>query len=206
MNSLSDKIKIFYLIVVIMFSMAVFAYLLDSWGLINLENYIPGLAEEASLVGSNEDHPTELEWIKLKKEQAHIQEERIKLDEQLLKLEKLREDLKNKEADLAKREKGLEEAKKLFTETKKESFQREKMISEMADRLTSMPPQDAVKILAGWSNTDTVDVFWKMEENSQAAGRQSIVPFLLTLMPSGRAATLTTLMMDAQAQKIKNSP
>lgn len=205
MNSLSDKIKIFYLIIVILFSMAVFAYLLDSWGMINLEEHIPGLKEDAPLVNDNDEHPTEIEWLKLKKEKAHLDEERIKVEEELGKLGAWEEKLKAKEVDLSKREKSLEKAKELFVATKRESFSREKMIKEMAGRLTSMPPLDAVKIIAGWSNTDAVDVFWMMEENAKVAGRQSIVPYLLTLMPSGRASILTTLMMDAQAQRIKVS-
>ena len=76
------------------------------------------------------------------------------------------------------------------------------MIANMANRLTSMPPQAAVSIAAGWSNSDLVAVFRQMEEEARIAGRASIVPYLLTLMPAERAATITTLMMDADAEQL----
>ncbi|MCB1174068.1 MAG: hypothetical protein KDK39_10900 [Leptospiraceae bacterium] len=202
MGSLSEKIKIVYLLIVIFFAIGVFLYLLDSWGLIRLEDHIPGLAEEAPELTVNDDHPTELEWLRLEKEQARLKEMEVKLDSEKARLDEMQKELESKRQNLQERESGLKEARQIFEDKQKEAFVRDQMISEMAERLVSMPPEDAVKIIAGWSNTDAVDVFWKMESNAAAQGKKSIVPYLLTLIPAERSAILTSLMMDAEAQRL----
>ncbi|MCB1315385.1 MAG: DUF4200 domain-containing protein [Leptospiraceae bacterium] len=204
MGNLSDKVKIVYLIMVIVFAMGVFVYLLDSWGIINMEEYIPFLEEESAIVATDDDNPTELEWEKIRKEREKIEEERIALEEHRAEIEELKANLDAREQELTQREKGLEEERERFEASKVEYADRERMIQNMADRITNMPPEDAVAIAGGWSNADLVDVFRQMEADAAEAGTQSIVPYLLTLMPRDRAAVITTLMMDAEATRLPN--
>lgn len=202
MGNLSDKFKIGYLSMVILFALGVLVYLLDTWGVINLEEYVPLLADEAPVVPESTDDPTLLEWERLEKEEARIEEERLKLEEERLKLKDMLTDIEAKESELAGRESSLTEARTQFTEEQQAQFQRNQMIADMATRMTNMPPRDAVGIMAGFSNTDLVDVLLKMEENAVLAGQQSIVPFLMTLLPRDRAALVGTLMMDEQARRL----
>lgn len=202
MGNFSDKVKIVYLTFVIFFALGVLAYLLDTWGVINMEEYIPFLAEEAPLVAEDADSPTLLEWERLEKEQARIEEERIALEEERLKLEETLASIKAKEEELGVREKGLSEEKEQLAQDQADRFQRAEMIQNMATRLTNMPPADAVAIMAGFSNSDLVDVLLQMEENANQAGQQSIVPFLMTLLPRDRAALIGTLMMDEEARRL----
>jgi len=81
-------------------------------------------------------------------------------------------------------------------------MRRELLIRNMANRLGSMPPDNAVAIVAGWSNSDLVDVFKQMEKNAADAGQTSIVPFLITKLPGARAQVITNIMMDSEATKL----
>jgi flagellar protein FlbB len=202
MGNFSDKVKIVYLTFVIFFALGVLAYLLDTWGVINMEEYIPFLEEESPLVAEDADEPGLLEWERLEKEQIRIEEERIKLEEERLKLEETLAAIKAKEEELVTRERGVSEEKQQIAEGQAARFQRQEMIRDMATRMTNMPPQDAVAIMAGFSNTDLVDVLLQMEANAVQGGGQSIVPFLMTLLPRDRAALLGTLMMDEEARRL----
>ena len=202
MGNFSDKVKIVYLTFVIFFALGVLAYLLDTWGVINMEEYVPFIAEESPLVPADDDDPGLLEWERLQKEETRIEEERIKLEEERLKLEEMLAQIKSREEELGAREEGLSDERRLLEEQQAARFQRQEMIREMATRMTNMPPADAVAIMAGFSNTDLVDVLLQMERNAVQGGQQSIVPFLMTLLPRDRAALLGTLMMDEEARRL----
>ena len=202
MGNFSDKIKIVYLTFVIFFALGVLVYLLDTWGVINMEEYIPFLSEESPLVAEDADEPGLLEWERLEKEQTRIEEERIKLEEERLKLEETLAQIKAREEELGNRERGVKEEKQQIAEAQAARFQRQEMIRNMATRMTNMPPADAVAIMAGFSNTDLVDVLLQMEANAVQGGGQSIVPYLMTLLPRDRAALIGTLMMDEEARRL----
>ncbi len=205
MGGLSDKIKIVYLSLVILFSLGVFVFLLDSWGIVNMEEYLPALSEAAPLSPETDDSPSAFEWQQLEKERNRIEEERLKLEEERVKLAEAQAELDRKRDDLRERESGLVSQQKALADREKERQERSRMIRDMADRMSNMPPQDAVAIAAGWSNSDLVDVFREMEVSSADAGRASIVPYLMTLLPRDRAALITTLMMDAEANRLPES-
>ncbi len=198
MDTVSDKIKIFYLSFVILTSMGIFLYLLDSWNIIQLEKYIPFLSKEAPLAKGRTDTPSELEWEELKKQKRLAEEKKIFLQEELTALEEEKENLQEKEDLLEKNMENLNQEKEAFQKSKSAYLNRMKMVHDMAERLRSMPPQEVVEIVDSWSNSDLVEVFLEMDQNATREGHQSIVPFLLTLLPRERAALLTTLMMDHQ--------
>lgn len=202
MSSAYLKFKMFYLILVILFSLGVLAYLLDSWGVIRLEDHLPFLASDPPVVSADSDSPTELEREWLEKETERLREEEVTLLAERAELDRLKEELKKKEEDLLAREKGLEEEQARFEVRKEEEERRESMVGDMASRLGAMPPDDAVAIVAGWSNPDLVDVFLRMEADAAEQGAPSIVPFLITKLPRERAAIITTLMMDEEARKL----
>ncbi len=195
----SDKVKIAYLTLVILFSIGVFFYLLDTWGIIRLQEYLPFISEEAPIVAIDDDSPTELELERLAKEQDRLEEEKLKLQETAATLEMEKQELQQKLQELEDQKKGLTEEKTRLEQVRQEQINRDKMIMDMAGRIGAMPPDDAVAIVAGWSNSDLVDVFIQMEKNAEEEGQQSIVPFLITKLPRDRAAIITSLMMDEKA-------
>jgi len=202
MGRLSEKFKILYLLLVILFAMGVFVYLLDSWDIIRLEEKIPLLAHEPPRVDESEDSPTEIELERLKKEMDRLKDEEIRLQEQASRLDEDKGAMQKERERLEELRKGLEDEKKKIEEQRKAELERARTIREMASRITAMPPDDAVAIMAGWSNPDLVDVFLQMEKNADEAGSASIVPYLMTKLPRERAALITSLMMDEEARQL----
>lgn len=196
MNKFSDKIKIIYLSIVIIFSLFFIAYLMDSWGMIRLQNYLPFLKNEPPVVDVMEDSETEIALEKLRKEQEKLKDEEIRLQEIADHQTEEKKDIEEKLAEIKEMQKGLEEQKAAIEKEKSSENNRSKKIKDMAKRIYSMPPDDSVAIVAGWSNSDLVDVFIQMEKDAASEGRQSIVPYLMTKMPRDRAAVITSLMLD----------
>ncbi len=202
MDRLSDKIKIVYLTLVIFFGLGVFFYLLDTWGVIRLEEYIPYLQEEPPTVSDDSDSVTLLERERMAKEEERLAELELKLNEKEAGVQAQLSQIEKEKEELAEQKKSLELEKKAREEAAATELDRKKMILEMAARIGAMPPAAAIRIVAGWSNPDLVDVFLQMERTAAEEGRQSIVPFLITQMPPDRAAVITTLMMDADAKRL----
>jgi len=200
MSSLSPKIKIVYLIFLILFSTFVAFYLLDTWNIINARRYIPLLSDEPPIVSDTTDSIALLEDERRRKEDERLAELDLQLKELEAKLTEEKGILDEKRKEYEELRQGLIEEKKKFEEMRNKDATRDKTISEMAVRLTNMPPDDAVAILVGWTDADIVDVFLRMEQNAEAAGTPSIVPFLLTKLPRDRASIITSQMMDVEAR------
>ena len=175
--------------------------MLDSWQIINLGNYLPGLSEKAPLVTEEQDSPSELEWRRLEKEQRRLEAERLELEEELNQLREAKETLSEKELRLEKKLESFDKEKEAFAQSQEAYKNRQKNIRDMATRLQAMPPEDSVAIISNWSNSDLLPVLLQMERNAQLEGNQSIVPYLLTLMPRERSALLMSLMIDERARK-----
>ncbi|HMU83575.1 MAG TPA: hypothetical protein PKE49_19630 [Leptospiraceae bacterium] len=205
MSRLSEKIKIVYLTLVILFSMGVFAYLLDTWHIIKLKDHIPFLKHEPPVVGEETDDASLRKEEQLQKEEQRLQELELKLKEAEAKLGEQTGNVQKQQEEIELMRKGLAEERKKLEEQKQAAFQRQKTVKEMSGRLLNMPPDDAVAICANWSNADVVDVFLQMERDAEAEGRQSIVPFLLTKLPRERAGVITTLMMDERARMLPDT-
>ncbi|MCB1306423.1 MAG: hypothetical protein KDK37_19170 [Leptospiraceae bacterium] len=205
MSRFSAKVRIAYLTLVILFTAGVFLYLLDTWGVIRLEEKLPFLASDPPQVPLTEDSQTLIDKEALEKEQERLKEKELELKEMEAKLTGQKDQLEQQQQKLEEAREGLKEARAQLERETKARESRDKKIKQMAERLGAMPPNDAVAIVQGWSNVDVVDVFVQMEKNAQANGEQSIVPFLLTKLPRDRAALITTLMMDAVAERLPSS-
>lgn len=202
MSQFSAKIRILYLTLVILFTGGVFVYLLDTWGVIRLEERLPFLASDPPRAPLSEDSQTLLDKEALEKQEEKLKEKELELQEMEQTLQEKQEALQQEQQKLEEARQGLKEAR-LQLERESEARQtRQEKIQQMAERLGAMPPDDAVAIVRGWSNVDVVDVFLQMEQNAQEAGEQSIVPFLITKLPRERASLITTLMMDAVAERM----
>lgn len=193
---LSPKIKIIYLTLLIFFSIAVYLYLLDQWGIINLKNYLPFIEEEIPKIDTLKGNELLIEKDKLEKEREILEEEKIKINELKSKLDLKQKELEAKEKEVNDQKQNIEEQKKKIIEKENARKERNKMIEEMAKRLNAMPPQNVIEIIQGWKNIDIVDVFLKMEQIAEEEGTQSIVPYLLSLLPPERSSVITSLMLD----------
>ena len=202
MSRFSAKVRIVYLTLVILFTGGVFLYLLDTWGVIRLEEKLPFLASDPPRAPLSEDSQTLLDKEALEKQEEKLKEKELQLQEMQEKLLERQEALKQEQQKLEEARSGLKEARKQLERESEARQTRDEKIQQMAERIGAMPPDDAVAILRGWSNVDMVDVFVQMERNAEEAGEQSIVPFLITKLPRERASLITTLMMDAVAERM----
>ena len=207
MSRFSAKVRIVYLTLAILFTGGVFVYLLDTWGVIRLEEKLPFLASDPPKAPLSEDSQTLLDREALEKQEERLKEKELELQEMEQNLKDRQEALQQEQQKLEEARNGLKEARKQLKEETEATRTRKQKIEQMAERLGAMPPDDAVAIVRGWSNVDVVDVFVQMERNAEEAGEQSIVPFLITKLPRERASLITTLMMDAVAERMpRNNP
>ncbi|GIX40507.1 MAG: flagellar protein FlbB [Leptospiraceae bacterium] len=193
---LSPKVKLLYLIFLNLFLIGIFIYLLDVWGLIQLNQYLPFMEKEPPKVDQTQANALLLEKEKLEKEKQIIEEEKIKINELKLKIDEQQKALQEKEKELQEEKQNIEKQKQKLQEIENARKERNKMIEDMAKRLNAMPPEDVIAIIQGWKNIDIVDVFLKMEELAEEEGSQSIVPYLLSQLPPERASVITSLMLD----------
>ncbi|MCB1168680.1 MAG: hypothetical protein KDK25_00015 [Leptospiraceae bacterium] len=205
MSRFSAKVRIAYLTLVILFTGGVFLYLLDTWGVIRLEEKLPFLASDPPRAPLSEDSQTLLDKEALEKQEEKLKEKELELQELEQKLKERQDGLKQEQQKLEEARSGLKEARAQLEREAEARETRKQKIQQMAERLGAMPPDDAVAIVRGWSNVDVVDVFVQMEKNAEEAGEQSIVPFLITKLPRERASLITTLMMDAVAERLPSS-
>ena len=198
---LSYRTRIFYLLILILFSLSIFAYLLDSWQVINLEEYLPGLSKQAPLVSDAKLIPSDIDWARLEKEQKNLDERKLKIEEENTQLNIEKEKLNKREEVLAKKLEGLVAQQELFEQSKQEYYKQDQNIKDLANRIQFMPPEDAVEIIANWSNSNLVRVLLQMDKNAKASGKKSIVSYLLTLLPRERAGLIMTMMLDSNFLK-----
>jgi flagellar protein FlbB len=193
---ISPKVKLFYIIFLIFFLIGIYLYLLDSWGIISLKNYLPFLEKEPPVVDQTQANQLLLEKERLEKEKEILEEEKLKVNELKLKLDEQQKNLQDKEKELQEQNANLEKQKQKLQEVENARRERNKMIEDMARRLNAMPPANVIEIIQGWKNIDIVDVFLKMEQIAEEEGTPSIVPYLISQLPPERASVITSLMLD----------
>ncbi len=157
---------------------------------------MPFLKKEAPLTDQTEANIMLIEKEELEKQKENLENEKIKINELKLQLEQREKEIQEKEKEISEQKENIEQQKKKIQEIENSRKEKQKLIDNMARRFAAMPPQNVIEIIQGWQNSDIVDVFMRMEEIAEEEGTQSIVPFLLTLLPSERSSIITSLMLD----------
>ena len=197
MASLTDKARSVYLLLLILFLVAIAFFMFDYFQLVNAEEYLPFLKKKPAAVNHDLESPTELEKLEFQKAMERLDEEkdeiekarqnllaeREKLNTELEKLEQLREGIKMKEKEI--------EVRRL------EANSREEKVKEMANKVANMPPESSVKMLENWTDEDIIDVFKQMDKDAQEEGRQTITTYLLTLFGPERRAVITSKWLES---------
>jgi flagellar protein FlbB len=135
-----------------------------------------------------------------------LESERLAKREAALSL--LQDELRRLEATLAEREQEIERREEELAEWERELVQREKSLSDtlrgvenrnavlerISQDLTSMPPDDAVAILAEYDDQLLIDTLRVTERLAQEAGELSLVSVWLSRLPADRAAAIQRKM------------
>jgi flagellar protein FlbB len=140
------------------------------------------------------DDPNLLEKERLAKQQdalvlrqQELDSRQAALDGRQKELDQLGQDLNDRQASIDAQQKALSEARKAIED-------RRVNLDQNATYLTSMPPANAIAILAKQDDQYVIDTFRMVEAQAKKAGTDSLVPIWLSLMPPDRAATLQRKM------------
>jgi hypothetical protein len=194
--AVSNKSKIIFLVILIVFLCGISFVWLDSIGLFNFGSKVRSMVQNDELsLNASGDEPSLIEKEEFEKEKVKLIERIEELDKREALLTEREKELNDEMDKLAQMKKGQELARKEFeAEVKKHSDYRKNVVV-LANKMANIPPQESVKIIANWEETLIIDVLRQMDANSEAEGRMSITPYLLTLSPlKEKASRIMSLM------------
>jgi len=193
--AVSEKSKIIYLLILIVFLAGLGIFWLDYIDLVNISKHIRVFKSEPALVvDASGDEPSLIEKEEFEKEKDKILERIEELDKREALIAEREKQLESEKDEIEQKKKGLElEKKKLEDERKKDSGYR-KNVQVLANKMVNMPPEESVKIMVNWEDPLIIDVLRQMDADSAAAGRMSITSYLITLFPKEKASRIMYLM------------
>jgi flagellar protein FlbB len=149
--------------------------------------------EKRSSVASADD-PNLLDRERLAKEQDALALRQQDLDTRSSALAQKEKELNQLGQDLNDRDAALTAREKAFNDQVKAFDNRRVNIAQNATYLTSMPPANAVAIMAKMGDQDVIDIFRTVEQQAQKAGVDSVVPLWLSMLSADKAADLQRKM------------
>ncbi len=202
MKGVTEKARAFYLVVLILFLIAIGFFVFDYFHVINADEIFPFLAKKPSIVNQDEESPTEIEKIELKKSKERLAEEIEEVENirKALALEK-----EKLEADAEKLEQvktGIRQKEKEMKDKDEELNSRKNKVKVMANKVANMPPDAAVGMLKNWPDGDIIEVFKQMDKDAEEEGRQTITTYLLTLFTPERRSVITNKWLDNDSEKV----
>jgi len=196
MKLVSDSTKVVYLILMIVFIIIVGLFWMDYIGLINLgkiyHHYI--VTEAPSVVDAADDEPSLIEREEFEKEKDKLLQRIEELDKREAKITEAEKVISKEKEKLEQLQKGLDQEKKALELEKKKYSGYKKNVMDLAKKIESIPPQDAVDIMVQWEETLIIDVLRKIDQNAAREGRMSVSTYLLSLMPKEKASRVMYLM------------
>ena len=196
MRKISDRAKLVYLIALIIFIVAAGLFWLDYIGLFDMEKRLGGIfRKEAPLVlDAGDDEPSLIEREEFEKEKQKFLERVEDLDRREAKIVETEKTLESEKEKLEDVRKGLDIEKKKLDNEKKRYAGYERNVRDLAGKVTSMRPEEAVEIMIKWEEPLIVDVLGRIDADAVEQGRRSISPYLISLMPRDKASRILYLM------------
>jgi flagellar protein FlbB len=146
----------------------------------------PGAAAvEENLSLDAERLAVRLEALELRNRELDIREQEITTR---------RNEIEQMAQELEERQKALEEQENSFKSLLRQAEVSSRNVEQNARILTSMPPDDAVGILAAMDDQLVIDILRKTEEIAQQEGAASLVSVWLSRLDRARAAELQRKM------------
>lgn len=99
-------------------------------------------------------------------------------------------------AELIEREKNQEEREKTFEQTVNKYNEKNINVTQIAENLNGMRPENAVAILVALDDQTCIDVLRRVEEIATENGSASMGSYWLSLMPAARAAEIQRKMLS----------
>ncbi|MCP4132308.1 MAG: hypothetical protein GY754_15155 [bacterium] len=195
MANLSDRSKIIYLFILILFLAGFGLFWMDYIGLVDIQSRINKFQSEPELVvDAADDEPSLIEREEFEKERQKLQERVEELDKRELLVAEAEKNLESSQEKLEEVENGLKLEKKKFEDEKKKYSGYIKNVKDLANKIANMPPEESVKILEKWEDPLIIDVLRQMDAEAANAGKVSITSYLMTLMAKEKASRIMYLM------------
>jgi flagellar protein FlbB len=198
MRNISNRAKIIYLLMLIIFISAFGVFWMDYIGLFNISGYVNRFKGEPPLVTeARDDEPSLVEREEFEKEKQKFSERIEDLDKRealIAEKEKEMDSLKEKIDEMRK---GLDLEKKKLDQEKNRYSGYKKNVKVLANKMINMPPESSVDIMLNWEDPLIIDVLRQIDADALDVGRTSITPYIIQLMSvkkSERASRIMYLM------------
>ncbi|MDA3900601.1 MAG: hypothetical protein PF637_08785 [Spirochaetes bacterium] len=192
----SEKSKVIYLLILIIFLLAAGMFWLDYLGLVHLSRYYRQTFSETSesVLYADDDEPSLIRREEFLKEQETLKERIADLDRREAIIIEREKELQKEQERLDEISKGLELEQKKFESEKEQYAGYRKNVVDLAQKIQSMPPDSSVGIMINWEDPLIIDVLRQMDQNAEAEGAVSITSYLISLMPREKASRIMYLM------------
>jgi len=195
MRNISNRAKIFYLILLILFIFGFGVLWMDYIGLLDMSSYVEGLRGEPGLVTqADDDEPSLMEREEFDKEKQKLLERIEDLDKREALITEREKDLEAQKEKMEETRKGLDLEKKKFTLEKGQYSGYRKNVKILANKMVNMPPKSSVEIMLNWEDPLIIDVLRQIDADAQDAGKASITPFLMKIMSDTKADRASRIM------------
>ncbi len=192
----SERAKIIYLILLLVFIIGVFVSWLDYMGIVNVFRTAQdrfGREPELSLTAPG-DEPSLVAKEEFEKAKEKIRERIEELDKREAKIAEAEKSLEAEREKLLEMRKGLDLEKKKFEQEQKKYSGYMRNVKVLAKQVESIEPQKAVELMVRWEDTLIIDVLRQIDANAEEAGKMSISSYLISLMPRNKASRIMYLM------------
>jgi flagellar protein FlbB len=196
MINLSDRVKIIYLAILILFVIIGGLFWLDYIGLFNLEKMIGSIYRKESplVLHASDDEPSLVEKEEFEKEKHKLQERIEEIDKREALLVEAEKGLDAERTKIDDIKAGLDVDKKKLENEKKRNSGYERNVKDLASKIVSIRPDEAVQIVIRWEEPLIIDVLRRIDADAAEAGRVSVTSYLISLMPKEKASRIMYLM------------
>jgi flagellar protein FlbB len=196
MKITTERAKIFYLLILIVFIIIVGIFWLDYIGLINMNKVIRSYTDRdaASVLNASDDEPSLIEREEFEKQKEKLNERIEQLDKREATIEQTEKELDKEKEKLQEIRKGLNLEKDKIEKEKKMYSGYKKNVVDLAQKIYSMRPEEAIQIILHWEDPLIIDVLRQIDADAADAGKMSISSYLISLMPRDRASRVMYLM------------
>jgi len=193
--NISERSRIIYLVILIIFILSFGLFWLDYIGMVDMGPYISVFrSKPESVLTAPGDEPSLVEREEFEKQKERLQERIEDLDKREAMITEKEKSLSGEDEKLRDMKHGLEIEKKKLQAEKTRYSGYTKNIKDLANKITSMPPEESVKIMEKWEDTLVIDVLRQIDEDARERGKVSMSSYLITLLPKDKASRVMYLM------------
>ncbi len=195
MRNISDRSKIIYLVMLILFIIAFGLFWMDYIGLLDISSYVNRFRGEPALVTeAGDDEPSLMEREEFEKEKLKFSERIEDLDKREALITEREKEIDALKEKMEESRKGLDLEKKKLEHEKTRYSGYKKNVKVLAVKAISMPPENAVDIMLNWEDPLIIDVLRQIDADAQEAGRMSVSSYLLQKMSEKKAERASRIM------------